>query len=162
MHRLGSDRNATRVLKNMSEYLSSFRHKENVYYLNKQGREVVRSSKICKKTPQVDHYLMRNSLFIHLGCPVNWRNEIKIKVGDIHIVSDAMFEDKTFINIVEVDFTQKMLENRNKIEKYREIVSLTGKNFKFHWITTTHNRQKQLYELHEGLNVSVLLAQDFI
>jgi Replication-relaxation len=146
----------------MSEYLSSFRHKENVYYLNKQGREVVRATKICKKTPQIDHYLMRNSLYIHLGCPVKWQNEIKMKVGGVHIVADALFENKTSINIVEVDFTQKMIENRKKIEKYQEIVNMTGRNFKFHWITTTHNRQKQLYELHEGLNISVLLAQDFI
>jgi hypothetical protein len=146
----------------MSEYLSSFRHRENVYYLNKHGRELVRSTKICKKTPQIDHYLMRNSLYIHLGCPAKWQNEIKMKVGDIHIVADALFEDKEAIHIVEVDFTQKMLENRKKIEQYREIINMTGRTLWFHWITTTHNRQKQLYELHEGLNINVLLAQDFI
>jgi hypothetical protein len=164
LHRLGSDRNATRVLKDMSEYISSFRHVENVYYLNKAGRERVRSSKICRgKTPQITHYLMRNSLYISLGCPVNWRNEIKVKVGEISNVADAHFEDsKGTIHIIEVDHTQKMIENRNKIGKYREIVKLTGRKFHFHWITTTHFRQKQLIELCQGLNANVSLAQDYI
>lgn len=146
----------------MSEYLSSFRHKENVYYLNKEGRIAVKSNKICKKTPHIDHYLMRNSLYIHMGCPAKWQNEISIKVADVQIVADAFFEDRDTINIIEVDYTQKMIENRNKIEKYRKIVEMTGRDFKFHWITTTYNRQKQLYDLHEGLSINVLVAQDFI
>jgi hypothetical protein len=150
-------------MKDMSEYVSSFRHVENVYYLNKAGRERVRCQKILRgRTPQITHYLMRNSLYISLGSPVTWKNEIKLKVKDVQIIADAHFEDKDTIHIVEVDHTQKMSENRKKIEKYREIVKLTGLKFQFHWITTTHFRQKQLSELCEGLNVNVSLAQDFI
>ncbi|MCA1058134.1 replication-relaxation family protein [Rossellomorea aquimaris] len=162
IHRLKSTRNANRVLKDMSEYLSSFRHGENIYYLNKKGRELVKTQKVCKKTAQVNHYLMRNTLYISLGCPATWKNEIKLKVKDIQIVCDAIYEVKDTIHIIEVDHTQKMMENKRKIEKYREIVKLTGKVIKFHWITTTHNRQKQLLELSQGLNVNVSLAHDYI
>jgi hypothetical protein len=161
IHRLGSTRNANRVLKDMSEYLSSFRHGENVYYLNKQGRERVKSEKICKKTIQVNHYLMRNSLYIALGCPAKWKNEMKMKVGNTYIIADALFEEKEVINIVEVDFTQKMMENRKKMERYRKIIELTGRQFKFHWITTTHNRQKQISEMCYDLDYHVSLAKDF-
>jgi hypothetical protein len=146
----------------MSEYLSSFRHVENIYYLNKKGRERVKAQKVCKKTSHVNHYLMRNSLYISLGCPVTWKNEIKLKAGDVQIIADALFEEKKIVHIIEVDNTQKMLENKKKIEKYREILKRTGATIKFHWITTTHNRQKQLLELCHGLNVNVTLAQDYI
>jgi hypothetical protein len=162
IHRLKSTRNANRVLKEMSEYLSSFRHRENIYYLNKKGRERVKSKKVCKKTAQVNHYLMRNSLYISLGCPVSWKNEIKLKAGDVQIIADAIFEERKMVHIVEVDHTQKMLVNKKKIEMYREILKRTGVAIKFHWITTTHNRQKQLLELCQGLNVEVTLAQDYI
>jgi hypothetical protein len=147
----------------MSEYLSSFRHGngEHVYYLNKEGRERVSSQKVCKKTNQVDHYLMRNSLYIALKCPVNWRNELRMKAADVEIIADACFEDhKGTIHIIEVDHTQKMIENRKKIEKYRKIVELTNRTFYFHWITMTHYRQKQLQDLCQGLNANVTLAQD--
>jgi Replication-relaxation len=162
IHRLGKTRNTNRVLKEMSDYLSSFSHEngEHVYYLNKEGRERVNSTKICKKTTQTDHYLMRNSLYISLGCPASWRSEIKLKVNDVHIVADALFEEKGVLHVIEVDHTQKMIENRKKMEKYREIVKLTGKPIKFHWITTTHYRQKQLTELCQGLNCIVTLAKD--
>jgi hypothetical protein len=146
----------------MDEYLSCFRHGENVYYLNKQGRERVNSAKICKKTMQVDHYLMRNWLYITLGCPSSWKNEIKIKVRDLHIVTDAKFEENGVINVVETDITQKMIENRKKVSNYRKFVEITRLKVRLHWVTTTHNRQRQLYEICEGLDTKVYLTQDFI
>jgi hypothetical protein len=157
-------RNTNRVLQDMSQYLSSFRHYngENVYYLNKEGRERVNSQKVCKKSNQIEHYLMRNDLYITLGRPVNWRNEIRIKVEEISVIADAHFEDlRGTVNVIEVDNTQKMSENKKKVEKYREIVKLTGRKFKFHWITTTHYRQKQLIDINQGLDISVTLAQDY-
>lgn len=146
----------------MDEYLSYFRHGENVYYLNKQGRMRVNSEKVCKKTIQVDHYLMRNWLFITLGCPSSWKNEIKMKVGDLHIITDAKFEEDDVINVVEVDITQKQIENRNKANKYKKFVEITGRKLKLHWITTTHNRQRQLYEMCKGLDTKVYLTTDFL
>ncbi|VXC09005.1 conserved hypothetical protein [Bacillus sp. 349Y] len=149
----------------MEEYLSSFRQNENVYYLNKQGRERVGATKICKKNPQVSHYLMRNTMYIQLNCPSSWKNEIRIKTGkdgELQAIADAKYEENGVIHIVEIDCTQKMIENRNKIKRYKEIVKYTGRDFFFHWVTTTHHRQKQLQELSEGLQTRVNLIQDFI
>jgi hypothetical protein len=166
MHRLGSNRNATRVLKDMSELISSFRHGENVYYLNKKGRELVKSKKICKKTIQVNHYLMRNWLYIDLGSPLSWKNEMEINIESLNlsVICDAMFFNKDQMNIVEVDFSQKMNANREKIKKYKRLKEEGAFMIapKFHWVTTTYNRQRKLLELCEGLNVNVSLAQDFI
>jgi hypothetical protein len=84
-----------------------------------------------------------------------------MKAADVEIIADACFEDqKGTIHIIEVDHTQKMIENRKKMEKYRKIAELTNRTFYFHWITTTHYRRKQLQDLCQGLNANVTLAQD--
>ncbi|MDA6131176.1 replication-relaxation family protein, partial [Escherichia coli] len=79
MHRLGKERNAQRILCDLSEYMSYFQEgRKKIYYLNAAGRDMVQASKIRKKTPLVNHYLMRNDLFISLGRPISWENEVKI------------------------------------------------------------------------------------
>ncbi|PEI87275.1 hypothetical protein CN679_22635 [Bacillus pseudomycoides] len=45
LHDLGGDRNASRVMKDLEEYVSSFRDSEKVYYLNKEGRERIGSNR---------------------------------------------------------------------------------------------------------------------
>lgn len=107
---------------------------------------------------------MRNALFLTLGCPADWRNEIKLKVGDeLTIVADALFKrggDR--LNIVEVDYAQKMAENRLKIEKYKRLQSLGVFIIKpkFYWVTTTEHRRKQLRELSDGMDVEIYLAKE--
>lgn len=147
--------------------MSSFRHGngEHVYYLNKEGRELVNSQKVLKKTPQINHYLMRNSLFIAFGYPATWRNEIKIgvKEKDISIIADAIFEKDKRLHIVEVDYSQKMKENRDKVARYKELLSMNifPAIPKFIWITTTDHRKKQIESLSKDLDVQVFLAKDF-
>ncbi|MFJ5624773.1 replication-relaxation family protein [Peribacillus loiseleuriae] len=83
IHDLKGDRNANRVLNDMAEYLGTFRHEGNiVYYLNKNGRERIQHDVIRKKTPNIQHFLVRNQLWMHLKRPHSWQNEAKIKVGD--------------------------------------------------------------------------------
>ena len=164
LHRLKSDRNANRVLKEMAPYLNTVRLNENVYYLNAEGRERVGCQRVLKKTNQIEHYLMRNSLYIEKGCPSTWQNEVKLSVpGEVSVVADALFVMAGFYNIIEVDHTQKMSVNRQKIAKYRRLVELGvfEKSPKFIWITTTEYRRKQLAKLSEGLNVKVYLANEF-
>lgn len=164
LHNLKSDRNAQRILKNMSDYLGSFKDGEYIYYLNKDGRERVNSTKVFKKTAQARHYLMRNSLYIAFGCPSTWKNEMKLEVPKkVKVIADALFiKDKQY-NIVEVDHTQKMIKNKAKVERYRKLIELGvfEKNPKFIWITTTELRRKQLLELCEGLDVQVFTAKEF-
>lgn len=165
MHRLKSDRNANRILKDLAPYLHSVRLSENVYYLNAAGRERVGGGKPLKKTHQIEHYLMRNSLYIALGCPATWRNEVKLAVkGEVSVVADALFAMSCVYHIIEVDHTQKMSVNREKARKYRRLIELGvfEKQPKFIWVTTTEYRRKQLTTLFDGLKVTVYLAKDFI
>lgn len=152
IHNLQGDRNANRFLNDMEEYLSTFLHgKEKVYYLNKLGRERVGAEIVRKKTPNIQHFLLRNQLWIALGRPHSWENEIKIIVNDISIVCDAKYLlDKTDI-IIEVDISQPMIKNKAKIERYRRIKEMTGNDFRVFWVTELESRRPKLNELMKGL-----------
>lgn len=151
----------------MEMYLSSFRDTENIFYLNKEGRERVNSTKILKKTTQARHYVMRNEIYIRYGCPSTWRNEIKFGVKEDksipNVTCDALFiKDKRYY-IVESDHQQKMIKNKGKIDRYKKLVSCGVFEIppKFIWITTTELRRKQLTELCDGLDASVFTIKDF-
>jgi hypothetical protein len=160
MHRLGSDRNARKVLQNMEEFISSFRDGEKIYYLNQEGRDRVQCKKVRKKTVQAGHYLMRNELFIKFGYPSSWMNEVKFGYEDIALViADAIFKKDGIYHIVEVDHMQKMSKNRTKIERYQKIREKGV--FKLVWITTTDYRRKQIQKLCDGLEVEAFTIKDF-
>jgi Replication-relaxation len=160
IHNLGKDRNAQRILQGMARYLSSFRDKENVYYLSKEGREMVDATKVRKKTPQVQHYLMRNEIFLAFQQPFTWKNEIRFKLnGKPLLVSDAVFNYGDINFHVEVDCTQSMAKNRKKVEKYKRLNEV--RPLELIWITTNEYRRKALQKLCEGLKVSVYTTEDF-
>jgi hypothetical protein len=166
LHGLGSIRNASRVMHDLSEYVSSFRDGENIYYLNKAGRERVNSKKIMKKSTQARHYIMRNSIYIAYGTPSTWKNEIKLgfkEVKNATVICDALFVKDKIYHVVEVDHTQKMTKNKSKVDRYRKLIEygLFDKPPKFIWITTTELRRKQIKELCKGLDVQVFTVNDF-
>jgi hypothetical protein len=161
MHRLGSDRNARKVLSNMSDYVSSFRDSEKVYYLNAEGRERVECNKVRKKSVQVGHYLMRNQLYIHLGQPAEWKNEVKLGFEGIgFVIADSFYDKSNVFYAVEIDHTQKMTKNRSKIDKYKAIIKHANFPIRLIWLTTTDYRKKQLEKLCEGLDVEVYVIDD--
>lgn len=150
----------------LSEYVSSFRDGENIYYLNKAGRERVNSKKIMKKSTQARHYIMRNSIYIAYGTPSTWKNEIKLgfkEVKNATVICDALFVKDKIYHVVEVDHTQKMTKNKSKVDRYRKLIEygLFDKPPKFIWITTTELRRKQIKELCKGLDVQVFTVNDF-
>ncbi|WP_078379178.1 replication-relaxation family protein [Sutcliffiella halmapala] len=160
MHRLGQDRNAQRVLSNMAEYIAHFHeHKKKIYYLNAAGREMVQAEKVRKKTPQVNHYLMRNDLYICLGRPSTWKNEVKISVNNISLISDAVYIYNKLHQFIEIDYKQSMAKNIKKIKKYRKL-STYNPQFSLVWVTTTAFRMKKLEKLCEGLQGKVYLWED--
>jgi hypothetical protein len=166
LHNLGSERNAQRVLKNMGEYVSHFKDFEHIYYLNKEGRDRVNSNKVLKKTIQARHFIMRNDLYIAYGCPVTWKNEVKLGIKEdksTHIVCDAIFQNNKQHHIIEVDHTQKMIKNKSKMDRYKKLMNYRFFEIspKFIWITTTELRRKQLMEACKGLNVKVYTTRDF-
>lgn len=164
-----SDRNTLRVLKQMEEYISVFRDGENIYYLNAKGRELVNCDKVRKRTGNVQHYLMRNYIYMAYGCPVTWKNEIRIRSGStkkdtVTCVADALFKQGSTYCIVEVDNTQKMKQNQSKIERYKILKERAAFGMlapKFIWITTTEYRKKELLRMSEGLHVEVYVISDF-
>ena len=154
IHKLGKVRNANRILRELGSYLSSFRENySTVYYLNKEGREYVNSKKIRRKNQFVNHVLMRNDFYIFAGYPHDWTNEMKVNDGQYAVICDAWFKSKGKYYFLEVDSTQKMKENREKIKQYKGLYSNGAlKNHLSYfptliWVTTTELRRKQLKEL---------------
>lgn len=125
---------------------------EKVYYLSKAGRERIGHDVVRKKIPNVEHYLLRNQLYIQLGQPRTWDTEIKIKLGDQAIVCDAMFRAKGNVMVfVEADNTQPMIKNQAKIEKYKKFKEMTTEPFHVLWVTQIESRKAKITELMSGL-----------
>jgi hypothetical protein len=154
IHNLGKVRNANRILRTLSPYLQSFRENySTVYYLSKEGREYVNTDKVRRKNQFVNHVLMRNEVYILMKCPHEWKNEMKVHDGQYTVICDAWFKAKGKYHFVEIDSTQKMKENREKIKQYQGLYqngALTNHLGYFPlliWVTTTEFRRKQLKEL---------------
>ena len=129
IHALKSDRNALKVLGSMKDWLhckpSPERFNENIYYLNKEGSEMIGEPEERRWVQSVEHYLMRNDLYIHYGKPEPFHVEPEIALATIGtqkiIRPDAYFIKDDIHYFLEVDRTQKMLENKKKIESYAEL-----------------------------------------
>ncbi|MCM3239026.1 replication-relaxation family protein [Heyndrickxia oleronia] len=160
MVNLGKTRNAQRVLKDLSNYISSFTDdKKNVYYLNSNGRERVQAEKVRKKTAMVTHYLMRNDLYITVGRPVSWRNEVEISINNVSLIADAAYISDKLHHFIEVDNKQSMSNNIQKIKKYKKL-STYHPQFVLIWVTTTPYRKKKLESLSQGLKFKIYLWED--
>ena len=170
LHDLKSYRNAHRVINQLKPFLNVFKDDGvNVYYLNKEGRETVNSPHIRTKLTSAKHYLMRNDLYIHLGMPKSWQNEVKMISGantkkEIKVIADAHYFNDNKHHIIEVDNLQKMQKNKVKIDKYRRLIernSFKGMPVMI-FVTNSHYRQKVLKDLCEGLDYRVYLKEDLI
>jgi hypothetical protein len=135
IHHLGSDRNALKVLGQIKDYLHIQTHKgRNVYYLNKEGRELVGEETDLKWNTRVDHHLMRNDLYIYYGLPKSWKVEQKLTFKpqlsnkEYTLVPDANFQ-KGHYHFIEVDRMQSMNENKKKIELYQQLSPLIHEQF---------------------------------
>lgn len=169
IHDLGSYRNACRIVSQLEPYLHVARGREKVFYLNKEGRELIGSDKEVKKSMQIEHKLLMNEAYIYFGCPPDWRTEYRIEheeeITDIIIkigsgksvmkkciVADAYFTG----NFVEIDNTRHMKDNFKKIANYKEIFKLKKINPRLHFFTTTNSRKQKLEKWLEGMNHRVL------
>lgn len=160
LHNLGGNRNASRILKELDDHISHFRHGENIYYLNQSGMDRIGWDKQPrKKRLEAKHYLMRNDLYIAMGQPASWKNEIKLQIPDkVTVIADAVFEKDGVLHIVEIDHTQQMQTNRKKIEKYKVIRKY--RDFKLVWVTTTLYRKNQLSKECQGLRFKIYRTED--
>lgn len=160
IHSLGSDRNALKVLRQVAEYVHIKTHYgRNVYYLNQKGRELVGSDQEVAWSLQVDHHLMRNDMYVYLGCPKEWHVEqpirFKVQEGlmykDMTITPDATYKIEGKLHFLEVDRTQSMKENKKKMETYRKLSPLIQQQFgyapKVVFYSLSTVRSKKLREL---------------
>lgn len=159
--RIGTVRHTNRLLRGLSEYLSTVRDGyQSIYYLNRNGRNYVDCDKIRKNGGHVYHTILRNELWLHFGCPPDWKNEIKVSDGKTNVIVDAMFTQSLRYHFLEVDRTQTMAENRAKIKRYKELANnglLTERLGHFPtviWLTTTELRRKQLQEACKTLPIA--------
>ncbi|HZG16987.1 MAG TPA: replication-relaxation family protein [Candidatus Bathyarchaeia archaeon] len=169
LHHLGGDRNAQKVLKQMEDYLHSFREERygTVYYLSKYGRQMIGSTKRVRRTLQVIHTLMRNDFFFYMNCPAYWKNEMKVSVGEkIKVVPDAVFRSNQRYQFLEIDNTQTMADNKLKIDRYKEMfqTGMFQKQFGYfptlHIVTVNQSRVRRFKEMCDGLPSNVYLIDN--
>lgn len=159
--RIGTVRHTNRILEGLSDFLMRIRDgKQTIFYLNKHGRQYVDCAKIRKKGGHVQHTVMRNDLWLHYGCPNDWRSEIKVSDGKASVIVDAMFTQSLRYHFVEVDNSQSMAENRAKIKRYKELHDngLLTKQLGHYptvvWLTTTELRRQQLQDASKALPIT--------
>jgi hypothetical protein len=156
-------------MKNLESYTNHFRDIENVYYLNKRGRELVGCEKVVAKTLQYQHTLMRNDIYIHFGNPKLWQNEYMIPTPEFSIVTDAIFSVNRVQYFLEVDRMQKMNQNLEKLKKYYRFKQMElwqkhngGKFPIVVFYTTKESRKNQLIESNPGLDLLVHTKEDLL
>lgn len=169
MFELGSKRNANRVLHGIREYTHTKRIGEDVYYLNKKGAEMVGGEATIRRNSPLEHIVMRNDIYIFYHYPRDWKPEAKtrwMEDGKEHsVVSDARFKYHDLLYFLEVDNTQKMIENRRKIEKYMHLFRTIEKKRLGEpillWYTLSDMRKKQLeaWCREDGVKCEVLVKR---
>lgn len=164
IHDLKSYRNACRVVQQLRPYINqSFHNREKIIYLNKAGRELIGATKEVKKTSGIEHDLLRNEVYLHFECPIDWKPEfiteieieavptLEMKINGLkpvtkrRIVSDAAFIRNGYIHLVEVDNTRDMIDNKKKIQRYEELIPLIKEAVPvLLFFTTTEDRKRKL------------------
>ncbi|MEH7093913.1 replication-relaxation family protein [Neobacillus vireti] len=169
IHNLKSDRNALKILNQMKEYFHIQVHNGmNVYYLSKKGRDTIGSDVEMKWSLQVEHHLLRNELYIHFNQPSDWRveHEIVFKPRGLvttekRIIADASFTNTGTFHLLEIDRTQSMMENKEKINVYAELSPLLFERFNhipvIIFYTTSDLRKKKLVEYCKEKGVKCLV-----
>lgn len=151
INNLSGDRNARRILFDMEKdkLINSVRYEQKIYYASNKGNERIGRSQTKLKKSWIIHTLMRNDLYIRLGMPKNWKKEATTSVGgEVLLISDARFKQGNDYFFVEVDNTQKMHANREKIKRYSELFKLVYREYGSHstliWYTLSGIRKERL------------------
>ncbi|MGS0471607.1 replication-relaxation family protein [Bacillus pretiosus] len=158
VHDIGGIRNANRIMGDLKPYLSkTMQGKEYVYYLNKEGHALFGDDGKVVSRGKLAHALLRNEAWLHLFCPDEWQIETDIRYiknkEKKKIIPDVKFRDEEgILHAVEVDCSQKMKVNEEKLKKYEELTQIykqkhNGKMPVIHFFTVTKYREKKLEEL---------------
>lgn len=182
IHDLKSYRNACRIITTQLRpfITETFYQKEKVMYLNKKGREFIASEKGDIQINQHTlHSLLRNEVYIHFKCPLDWKNEHPLEAnvkGQMNggilfqgltlsnkkkVIADAVFSRNGYLYLIEVDNERKMIDNHKKIETYREILPAYKDQTPFlYFVTKTESRKRKLEEWLKGINHKVMTFEE--
>jgi hypothetical protein len=117
---------------------------------------------------------MRNDVWLNYYCPRDWITErpIEIAVGmsQYCIIPDANFTLEGQLYLVEVDRTQPMTKNKEKIDYYARIIPLIISSKQYSkppvlvWYTANHTRKEKLKELclSKGIDCRIYVKEDLI
>lgn len=153
-----STRNTNYLLTSLASYLNCRRLNENVYCLNKKGVDFIGSKRKPKLDSQIHHKLMRSDAYIYFK-PTKWHMEREVIVGDLAITPDALYYSGSSWKFLEVDNTQKMVVNKNKMKTYQKIKKTQAFQKKYGyfppviWVTKYEIRKKKLKNLAKELNL---------
>lgn len=158
VHDMGGIRNANRIMGDLKPYLSKVMlGKEYVYYLNKEGHAMFGDDGKVVSRGKLAHALLRNEAWLHLFCPDDWQIETDIRYiknkEKKKIIPDVKFRnEENILHAVEVDRSQKMKVNEEKLKRYEELTQIykqkhNGKMPVIHFFTVTKYREKKLEEL---------------
>ena len=163
IEKLGSDRNANRILREMErdKSISSVRMEYKVYYLSGKGKQRKGSNKGELKRSHIHHILMRNDLYIKLDMPRTWKKEQPVNLGEIKLIPDALYRKGQEYFFVEIDNSQTMKTNIDKIKKYKLISDALQKQTKqtptLIWYSLSDVRKKKLREACEKSGVKHII-----
>lgn len=159
IHRLGKDRNATRILNNMEKekLIKSFRMGENIYHLSAEGKKRVGTTRQYRKSSEAINYVLRNYIYIKYGFPESWESDVDLCNN---LIADATFTQDENLYIVEVDRLQH--HNEEKIKKYIEAIEngIIKSPLLFVWVANNEYNKKKIVEALDGFNCRVYLTQD--
>lgn len=161
-HDLKSYRNACRVVKQLEPYIhTTFFNKEKVLYLNKNGVDLIGSTRDIKRNPAfIKHSLLANEVYFHFNCPLDWKREHifeleSIKQGIIFsglnliykkVIADAKFERNGYMHLIEIDNARKMIENHKKIDSYVEVMKQINHTIPVLYVFTISKDRKRKFE----------------
>ncbi|MFY0163509.1 replication-relaxation family protein [Bacillus anthracis] len=165
VHEMGGIRNANRIMNDLSIYTSKVIHnKEYVYYLNQSGHKLFGEGKVVHHS-KMSHAILRNEAWLYLFCPDDWQVETEIRyIKDNKkkkIIPDVKFRDEDrILHAVEIDRTQKMVVNDEKLKCYEELTKIykqkyNGKVPVIHFFTITKYREMKLEQLAAKYDVFV-------
>jgi hypothetical protein len=150
----------------MKEFLQIKTHEgKNVYYLSAKGKELVGAENEAKWSLQVDHHLLRNDMYLHYYCPKDWRIEEPIQfiqgLTQHVLIPDATFTLQGKFYFLEVDKTQSMSKNKEKIETYSKLTPLIERKYNhvptLIFYTVTPLRKEKLNEYCKENKVNCLI-----
>lgn len=164
LHDLKGKRNAEITLQRMEKegYIRSFRvDRQKVFYLSKKGRHEIGGAAVRRKTLAIDHFLLRNDVYLKFR-PPRWKNEPLIKVSGQEIRPDALFATKDGRQfLLEVDITRSMKDNRDKIQAYKKLKKGLGDRFPVvMFATISEFRRSELKRILSEIGGIVLTERD--